>query len=472
MHLAACRRHWRDPPDAQEIRLQASTQLDPVLLGKLTWVHRVCFVIVALIAGATLVAWLVPSLGAVLPYGWALMKANTALAILLCGLGLSFSPPKQSSRMLLVSRILAAVVLLIAALTLVEYIFHISLGLDTVLNPDSEALRPGRMSPQTATSFMLMAVVLSFFRIRKGFGSWVVDLLLSGLCVLLLVMAAGYMFDAMHLFGLSPGTRTAPQTLACLMLLTFVVFDRRAEYGIFAIILGTGIGSRITRIACPIVLILPFLLEIGRSGIIHSQRMSADYATAQATALIAILAFALVLIMAWKIDGMEKEIHDLSLRDELTKLYNRRGFYVLAGQAFNLAQRSRVPFSVLFIDLNNLKQINDTLGHDTGSACLREVADLLRRSFRDTDVIGRIGGDEFVVAGESTETGINLAAMRLEQATVHRNAQGGHRYPLSISIGCATSDLNKPRSLEDLLSKADKAMYKEKQLTKQLLQTR
>jgi diguanylate cyclase (GGDEF)-like protein len=400
------------------------------------------------------------------------MKANTALAILLYGLGLSLATPKQSSRILLVSRIVAASVILIAALTLAEYIFHIFLGLDTLLSPDSATLRHGRMSPQTATSLLLMGVILIFFRIRKGVSAWVVDLILSCLCVLLLIMASGYMFDAMHLFGLSPSTRTAPQTLACLMLLTFVVFDRRAEYGIFAIILGTGIGSRITRIACPIVLILPFLLEIGRAGIIHSQRVSPDYATAQATALIAMCAFGLVLIMAWRIDGMEREIRDLSLRDELTKLYNRRGFYVLAEQALNLAQRSRMQFSVLFIDLNNLKQINDTLGHGTGSAFLLEVADLVRRSFRDTDVIGRIGGDEIVVAGESTETGINIAAMRLEQATVHRNAQGGHRYPLSISIGCATSDVDKPRSLEELLNKADKAMYKEKQLSKQLVSSR
>ena len=274
------------------------------------------------------------------------------------------------------------------------------------------------------------------------------------------------MFDAMHLFGISPSTRTSVQTLLCLTLLTFVTLGRRAEYGVFAILLGTGIGSRITRIACPVALILPFVLETGRSGMIHAQRMNADYATAQATSIIAILAFALILIMAWRIDHMERDIRDLSLRDELTKLYNRRGFYVLAEQAFNLAQRSHIQFSVVFIDLNNLKQINDTLGHDVGSAFLCEVAELLRESFRTTDVIGRIGGDEIVVAGESTETGIDHAMMRLEQATLLRNAQAGRQFPLSFSIGYATSDVDNPKSLEDLLNRADKAMYKEKRLAK------
>jgi diguanylate cyclase (GGDEF)-like protein len=194
--------------------------------------------------------------------------------------------------------------------------------------------------------------------------------------------------------------------------------------------------------------------------------MNADYATAQATSIIAVLAFGLILIMAWRIDRMEKDIRDLSLRDELTKLYNRRGFYVLAEQAFHLAQRSHVPFSVVFIDLNNLKQINDIHGHDVGSAFLSEVADLLRECFRDTDVIGRIGGDEMVVAGESTEVGINQATRRLEHSTALRNVREGRLYPLSFSIGCATSDVDSPKTLEDLLNRADKAMYKEKRLTK------
>jgi diguanylate cyclase (GGDEF)-like protein len=293
-----------------------------------------------------------------------------------------------------------------------------------------------------------------------------VDFAASVLCVLLLVMAAGYMFDAMHLFGLSPSTRTAPQTLLCLMLLTFVAFGRRAEYGVFAILLGTGIGSRITRIACPVALILPFLLETGRAAIIQTRRMSADYATAQATSIVAALAFGLVLAMSWRIRRMEKDIRDLSLRDELTKLYNRRGFYVLAEQALSLAQRSHVQFSVVFIDLNNLKQINDTFGHDSGSEFLREVADLTRECFRATDVIGRIGGDEIVVAGESTEAGISHAMMRLEQATLHRNALAGRQYPLSFSIGYATSNVAEPKSLEDLLTQADSAMYRHKRRVK------
>ena len=395
-----------------------------------------------------------------------LMKANTALAILLCVFSLALAYPRQFTRTVLVSRVLAGVVIALGAATIIEYLFKLSFGIDTLLAADGSSINHGRMSPQTATSFVLLGTVMIFFRVWKRPAGWVVDLVVSCLFVLLLIMASGYMFDAMHLFGLSPSTRTAPQTLFCLMLLTFVAFGRRAEYGVFAILVGTGIGSRITRIACPVALILPFVLETGRAGMIHTQRMSADYATAQATSIVAILAFGLVLTMSWRIRRMERDIRDLSLRDELTKLYNRRGFYVLAEQAFNLAQRSHVQFSVVFIDLNNLKHINDTFGHDSGSAFLREVADLTRESFRATDVIGRIGGDEIVVAGESTEAGINHAMTRLEQATLLRNAQAGRQYPLSFSIGYATSKVDEPKSLEELLTQADNAMYQQKRRLK------
>jgi diguanylate cyclase (GGDEF)-like protein len=168
-------------------------------------------------------------------------------------------------------------------------------------------------------------------------------------------------------------------------------------------------------------------------------------------------------MLAWRIDALEKEVRDLSLNDELTKLYNRRGFYLIAGEAVLLAQRMRAPYSVLFVDLDNLKQINDECGHDVGSMFLCEVAELLRRSFRESDVIGRIGGDEFVVAGQCGEMAIRTAAQRLEEAAERLNALAGRQYPFSISFGFVTSEADRRESLDALLSRADKAMYTTKQ---------
>jgi diguanylate cyclase (GGDEF)-like protein len=437
------------------------------VLDKLAVVQRGCLAVVALIAIVTLLAWFIPALGQSLPTSWMLMKANTALG-LLCGVvSLVLSQPKRSRLQFRISRLLALFIVLMAGSAVVEYVLHISIGVDTLLTADRGSLLPGRMSPQTASALLLLGGVMLSIRMRKRPAARIADLLAFSLSLLILAMASGFVFGALHLFALTATTRTAPSTQLCLMLLAFVAFARRAEYGIFAIFLGVGIGSKIARMACPFALLLPFGLAVARATAIKTSMLSPAYANAIATSSIAMLALGLILILARRIDSLEIGLRDLSLRDGLTKVYNHRGFYVLAEHALQLAQRSGLPFSVLFIDLDNLKQINDTLGHETGSMFLCEVAELLKESLRKSDVVGRIGGDEFAVAGVAGEMGIDLVAQHLEQSVILRNAAPGRQYVLSFSVGRVTSDGSRQESLEDLLVKADKAMYLTKKLKKQ-----
>ena len=158
---------------------------------------------------------------------------------------------------------------------------------------------------------------------------------------------------------------------------------------------------------------------------------------------------------------MEQEIHDLTIRDDLTGLYNMRGFNLLAEQTLRLAQRAQLPFSVLFIDLDNLKQINDKMGHSAGSAYLAETGEILDASFRAGDVKGRFGGDEFVVAGQFSVVGIEIAAHRLAEAAAQRNASDGRRLPLSFSIGYVTCEYYSEETLKELVVKADEKMYQD-----------
>jgi len=146
----------------------------------------------------------------------------------------------------------------------------------------------------------------------------------------------------------------------------------------------------------------------------------------------------------------------------LTGLYNLRGFHLLAEQALRLAQRSQLPLSVLFIDVDNLKAINDSLGHSAGSAFLAETAELLKETFREADVMGRIGGDEFAVVCQCSHVAISIAAERLQAACALRNREAGRIRPLSLSVGFATSVEHEKESLKDILARADKAMYQEK----------
>ena len=158
-----------------------------------------------------------------------------------------------------------------------------------------------------------------------------------------------------------------------------------------------------------------------------------------------------------------------SLIDELTGLYDRRGFLTLGQQQLKLADREKRRIVLIFADFDKLKQINDTFGHPEGDRALIETADVLRETFRESDIVARIGGDEFVVLAMETEKPVGdgseekSPADRLQETLDVRSAETGCRYKLSLSIGMVSRDPNDPRSLERLIKQADELMYEQKQ---------
>jgi diguanylate cyclase (GGDEF)-like protein/PAS domain S-box-containing protein len=160
---------------------------------------------------------------------------------------------------------------------------------------------------------------------------------------------------------------------------------------------------------------------------------------------------------------MTEKLTTLSITDELTSLYNRRGFFTLGEHLLKMADRSKKVMFILYADLDGLKEINDTLGHQEGDRALAEVAELLRETYRKSDVIARIGGDEFVVipvgfAGDNVEAICN----RLKKNIDTRNTGADRKYELSVSIGIAYYDPEHPCSLDELLIRADTLMYEQK----------
>jgi len=167
---------------------------------------------------------------------------------------------------------------------------------------------------------------------------------------------------------------------------------------------------------------------------------------------------------------MEAEILALSLTDQLTGLYNRRGFLFHSGQQLKLSQRNKGGLLLFFADLDLLKQINDTLGHEEGDKALIEAANILKETFRTSDIIARLGGDEFaVLAIDIKETNPEVFTARLHRMIDILNNQESRKYNLSISMGCAYYDHEKPCSIDDLIARADKLMYNQKQNKKSLL---
>ncbi|MGH7720706.1 MAG: diguanylate cyclase, partial [Gemmatimonadaceae bacterium] len=163
----------------------------------------------------------------------------------------------------------------------------------------------------------------------------------------------------------------------------------------------------------------------------------------------------------------EATLRGLALVDELTGLHNRRGFTTLAEQEWKRARREGWPVLVFYMDLDGFKIINDDFGHAEGDAALKAVAGILKATFREADVVGRMGGDEFTVLAihgdEKTEASV-LA--RLEQRVADYNATSGRPYSLRVSTGIARATAATAESLPDLLARADAALYEAKRSNK------
>lgn len=160
---------------------------------------------------------------------------------------------------------------------------------------------------------------------------------------------------------------------------------------------------------------------------------------------------------------VESEIATLSLAigDPLTGLSNRRGFDALGGRLLEIAKRIDVQVAVVYADIDNLKPINDAYGHEAGDAALLEVAAILETTLRGSDVIARVGGDEFcAVLADTSAEDAEAAAARIEQAIVRRNVASELPFDLSISVGIVTDrPATSGRSLQELVELADAQMF-------------
>jgi len=160
-------------------------------------------------------------------------------------------------------------------------------------------------------------------------------------------------------------------------------------------------------------------------------------------------------------------LRGLSLTDDLTGLYNRRGFTVLAEQQMKLIHRMDRSLILLFTDMDGLKIVNDSLGHATGDAALQEIAGILKETFREEDILARLGGDEFVVLAMSISKDCDdILIDHLQQAVQMHNQREGRRYSLSLSVGVAHYDPKIPCTVANLIDEADRRMYQQKQSKK------
>jgi diguanylate cyclase (GGDEF)-like protein/PAS domain S-box-containing protein len=160
---------------------------------------------------------------------------------------------------------------------------------------------------------------------------------------------------------------------------------------------------------------------------------------------------------------MEQRLREAAVKDDLTGLLNRRGFFSIAEKQCEIANRQTMNLYFLYVDVDGLKEINDRHGHEEGDVALVDTSNILQQTFRASDIIARIGGDEYVVmAMETPGSNIEMLISRLQKNVETLNSRSNKPYKLSLSMGLTHFNPGNTCSVSELLSRADKQMYKQK----------
>lgn len=172
-----------------------------------------------------------------------------------------------------------------------------------------------------------------------------------------------------------------------------------------------------------------------------------------------------------KLEKYNHELHNLSIIDELTGLYNRRGFYIQSDKYYHWASSNSESFILFYGDLDGLKKINDTFGHKYGDEALKAAGKMLQKAFRNSDILSRLGGDEFTALATniSASYSLQLILERINSSFTEFNESATLPFTVSISIGYSIYEPNSQLSFDELIQRADANLYKEKKKRRGIL---
>jgi diguanylate cyclase (GGDEF)-like protein len=407
--------------------------------------------------------------------GWHLLpqlpvlKPNTALAVGCLGAGLAISAMDGPLRRL---RVLPATLACLIGLgTSAEYAFGWDLGIDRLMlagSLESPVPSAGRPALMTAVGLVLLGAAILLPRTPAARRFRTVGVL--GALLIAWTLLNGYLFRISALSGDSGifGWAALHTALAFLLLSTAILASDPDSWPA-ATVLGTGVAGVVCRWLLPAAIAAPPLLGWLLSG--PSIQSSPDTAFHWAVYSVSSSAGSagLILILAHRIELIDAERTTatfLSRHDPLTGLPNRRAFDAFLHESFALAQRYHRPLSVLSIDVDHFKAYNDTFGHPAGDEVLKAIAGIFTKVARETDLVARVGGEEFaVVMPETYVTGAHALAerIRLEVASLRPFAR-----PLTVSIGLATVSA-RTGTAAALWRRCDRALYSAKRAGRNLV---
>ncbi len=463
-----------------------------------------------LFGAAVVVGWLfnIGSLKSLLP-GLPTMKANTAVAFVVCGVALwlihTFGRGSAPFR---VGRAASLAVATLGFLTLAETVFSLDLGIDELLVTDRAGFAsfPGRMSPVTALNFLLIGLSLFALKARQGYLAATANWLTAGPLFLATLTLVGFAYGVISLYQLGPFNPIALPTALSFFVLALAVLAANPSRGIGFLFVSDTAGGVVTRRLLPTV---PFaLFVLGWLRLIGQQ--AGYYNTAFGLALmvmvsiaVTVLAISSTALTLQKVDlkrkgaeaavvalniGLERRVEErtrelekvsadlkaansaleqLALHDGLTGIANRRFFDAYLAAQLALARRHGRSLALVLCDIDDFKAYNDRYGHQAGDECLKRVAAAIQSCCRRPgDLAARYGGEEFAMILPDTEL-----AGGTQTAEAARNAVAQLEIPhalsragsyVSISGGLSTFAGSGNTAAEQLVSEADQNLFQAK----------
>ena len=402
----------------------------------------------------------IPVLTSVVP-GLVSMKFNTALAFLmLCG-ALYAAAEGRGPRW---QRLLSVAPAILAALTLFEHVSGIGLGIDQVLSRDPvHSLNPGRMAPITTVNFLLLSTALLLPSSKRG------NYVKEGLALLLALSATlaivGYIYGVPAFYGALSASSTAMalHTGASFLVLAlgFLLIPR--QQGFVHVLRGPSIAAMAARYMLLPAILVPVILgglfirsrwNLGHPHLVMALSVVSDI----------VLLVALIWLFALMIRRIEREravIQHQAETDQLTGIFNRRHFETSLEQEIERTRRYGSPLSLLMIDVDNFKQLNDGFGHLVGDLMLCRLARECESCLRTSDVFCRYGGDEFAIIAPETSAPAALAMARRMRQNIDALGTDKSFGTLAISIGIAVWEDNF-KTNDDFIAAADSALYQAK----------
>ena len=401
----------------------------------------------------------------------------TSLGLIFLGVSLRLllpDPPRRAYRYW--GLFFGTLVACIGAITVIENAFGADRRLNYLLSKGNVGVlttpAPGRMPLITALTFLVLGVALLLVDRETPQGPRPAELLSLWGVFAGIMSLSGYVNGAAPVYRMFSYTQVAVFTALVLFMMSAAIFFARPRVGIAGDLTGRFLGSAMARRFLPAVFIVPLLgawirLQGQRAGLFGTELGLAWNVTTN----VVTLSF-LVWLTARKLNETERSLeevreaknilYDTSMKDELTGLYNRRGFLAFAEEQIKLACSGRRELFVIFADVDGLKAINDRYGHGEGDRALKKAAEVLLTVFRDTDLVARLGGDEFaILALDCSPAGLVRINAHFDKALRIINDLD-NSWKLSISIGTVHVDSNHQLSITELLSRADKMMYSQK----------